>query len=136
MNEFIQSTSETLGMPEPACRQLTIGLLSCLQMRATSADSAAIQALFPQTKNPPQTGSKSAQAAGAGMGAMLQKAGAVLGAASSESIVPRLYRDAGLSEEKSTSYSALFVRFIESKLGKAAADRIIEKVPELRSARG
>ena len=140
MEDFIRQAAEKLNVSEDSTRSATGSLLDIIKDNSESKDFQELLGKVPGASN--LVGQPAEQAAagssGGGLfGSISKAAGSLLGgkAGSAMDVITSL-SNSGLNGEKGTGFITQFVGYLKEKAGGDLLNRVLGKIPQLKSLLG
>jgi tape measure domain-containing protein len=136
VNEFIQMVTSKLGTSESTARSATGGMLQMLQGQLDGGDFSQLMEKLPGASD--LLGESESSGGGSGMlGSLMNQATSALGGnlGGAVGLLGKL-KDTGLDTDQLASFASMFLGFVKDKAGAGLVDRILGKIPELKSLAG
>jgi hypothetical protein len=126
MQEFIQSAASKLGINENQATFATANVLKLFKEQGGGQEADRLISNIPGAEDVMQSSGSSAE----GTGGMLGGLGGKLGGAGSALAA---LQESGLDGGKAKSFVTMLVDYAKQKAGPEQVDRVLDKVPALRS---
>lgn len=136
IQEFIQMTSQNLGVSENAVKPATAAILGTLRKEAAPGDFEQLLAALPGASD--LLGEQTGEGKSGGLlGGLMQHAGAALGGGIGTSAgLLGMLQGTGLRADQFGPFVSLFLQFVQSKAGKDLVGRLLARAPELAKLAG
>lgn len=134
MQEFINMVSQQLEVSENTARSATGGILNLLQEKAGDSDVGELLSKLPGAETFVGSTDEPAATGGGMLGGLASAVGSALGGETGGMAgALAALQNSGLKSDQLGSFVTAFVQFAQEKAGSDLVNRLLDKIPEVKS---
>lgn len=134
MQEFINMVTQQLGIGEDTARSATGGILNLLQKKAGDTDVDQLLSKLPGAETFGGSTDEPAATGGGMLGGLASTVGSALGGETGGMAgALAALQNSGLKSDQLGSFVTAFVEFAQEKAGGDLVNRLLDKIPEVKS---